>query len=482
MGPDLIRRVVEELAGELAGGIISRVRQPDERNVVLKVFTRGREKCLLVSAHHAYPRVHLTEQKYPSPPAPKRFCAYLRSRITDARINEISQVPGERIVNIEIEKRSDEGFRRYTLTIELTGKSSNVILLDEAGVVEDALRYFPAESSVRGVEPGVRLEPLPPREGVARESLPEKPEGLSWGEFLDAYYGALLEKDSSVSRRNQLRRLIRQADRRVERKLKNLYDDRRKAEGDLRLRLYGELLSQNPGRVKRGMTGVELIDYTRVPPEAVNVPLDGSLTPRENVERYFKKAKKAKVALGLLEKRIPATEDELDYINSLEYEWENIETEEDMDELTEELVSGGYLKAPSGKTAAEREAGEGEPIRRFTSTEGFTVLCGKSARGNDLIVKKHMKENDLWFHAANIPGSHVLIKAAGKKVTEKTVTEAASIAAYYSKARDTKKAEVLYAEAKYVKKPRGARPGAVTVKEYKTMVVEPRIVIDESRG
>jgi len=343
--------------------------------------------------------------------------------------------------------------------------------------VLDALRYFPLEASARVVQPGVLLKPLPPREGVSMEGLPEKEEGLTWNGFVEKHYAGLIEGDSYSSRQNRLRRAIKDAEMRLERKLKNLYGDRETAGEELNFQKYGELLVSNLGGVKRGAGFAELVDYTLVPPEKVKIPLDGSLTPRENADRYFKKSRKARTALGLLEKRVPETEEELDYINSLMYEWENLRTEEDLEELAGELLSGGYLKAPAEISRAARPEA-GEPIRRFSTSDGFVVLCGKSSRGNDLIVKKHMKEGDIWLHAANIPGSHVLVKAAGKEVTDRAVLEAAELAAFYSKARDAKKAEVIFTEARNIKKPRGAKPGMVVVREYKTIIAGPK-VLDE---
>jgi len=112
----------------------------------------------------------------------------------------------------------------------------------------------------------------------------------------------------------------------------------------------------------------------------------------------------------------------------------------------------------------------------MTSSEGFEMLCGKSGAGNDLIVRRYASDDDIWLHASGVPGSHVLIKVAGRagNLTVRTIEEAASIAAWHSKNRNAKKAEVVYTEARHVKKPRGARPGMVTVKEYRTIMVEPR--------
>ena len=129
------------------------------------------------------------------------------------------------------------------------------------------------------------------------------------------------------------------------------------------------------------------------------------------------------------------------------------------------------------ETRAVKTQEKAEPIRRFVSSEGFEILCGRSGLGNDQLISKYASGEDIWFHVKDSPGSHALIKVAGKKqaLTVKTIEEAASIAAFYSKSKESGKAEVIYTEAKNVKKPKGAKPGMVTVKEYKCVVVRPGV-------
>jgi predicted ribosome quality control (RQC) complex YloA/Tae2 family protein len=264
MGPELIKNVVKELDEHLRSGIIKKVFQPGARDVYLMVFVRGRQELFLISTNPKFSRIHLAKTRPESPPTPKRFCAFLRSRITNARIEEITHVEGERIVRIGL-KKSPESF---TLLAELTGKSSNIILLDEEGTVLDALRYFPVEGSVRVVVPGICLEPLPPIKGAAgerEEPAVPKEEGLSWNEAAENYYAALIQKEERDRERNRLRRSIKEAEKRLTRKLENLFNDKKKSEGNLRKSRLGELLVANFGKLKRGLTEIEVEDYYQTP-------------------------------------------------------------------------------------------------------------------------------------------------------------------------------------------------------------------------
>lgn len=502
MGPALLKLVIDELGALLTGGIISKIHQPDDKEIILKVFTRGADLRLLISAHHSLARLHLTRREFENPPTPPlegvqpRFCAFLRSRITNARITCITAEPGQRIARIGLSKHADGVDETFTLIAELTGKSANIILTDGDGIVLDSLKYFQPESSQRAVIPGLKLAPLAPRPapaGFKRGTTPfeEEPpfkgvkppqeEGVTWNRAVDQRYSELLDEEAAGLRRSRLRRAINDAAKKLKRKIENLNNDKRHAEENLGAEMLGQLVAQNLGRIQRGDAECTAVNYAVEPPEEVKIPLDPKLGPKENLEKFFKRSKKAKAALSLLRDRLPQTGRELDYIAELEYEWENATTPEGLRALEDELMNEGYLKKPpdagrktKDKTKPEEE--QAEPVRRFTSSDGFEMLCGKSAAGNDLIVKRHASGADIWFHAEGVPGSHVLIKTAGraKDVTKKTIEEAAGLAAWHSKAQAAAKAAVVYTEARNVRKPRGAKPGMVTLKEYRTIVVKPR--------
>lgn len=479
MGPLLLKNIIDELNEELKGGIVSKIHQSDERNILLKIFIRGRDYKLLISAHHRFARMHLTEREFKNPSSPLRFCAYLRSRITNARVEGFTQVDNERIARVLFKKKEDDSFETFTLVCEFTGKSSNLILVDEREVVLDALKYFPPELSFRTVSPGSRLEPLPPTAHEHRDEAVEKAPGETWNQAADRFYSALLDEESFRAAKQNIKKGISDAEKRLRKKLENLNNDKKRAEAELDHYKLGELLTYNLHLIKKGMKEAGVIDYTVDPPATVTVRLDEKLSPRENAEKYFKRAKKAKVALGLLKGRLPAVEEELEYMEELKYEWEEAKSLEDFEDVRHQLARGGYIKVM--EKIIEKTAERAEPVRRYTSSEGFEILCGKSGAGNDLIVQKLSSNEDIWFHVHHLPGSHVLIKVAGraKELTKKTIEEAAGLAAYYSKAQNAGKVEVIYSEARNVKKPRGAKPGLVTVKEYKSILVKPRLMEEE---
>jgi predicted ribosome quality control (RQC) complex YloA/Tae2 family protein len=504
MNEDLIEKIADELNEALAGGLVSRIDQPGPRCIVLRVFSHGQTKRLLVSASAPNERIHLTDKKTPNPARPPRFCALLRSRIKNARIINIRKLPGERIVEIDLQKKTVHGeaerLRAFTLRVELTGRSSNIILLDDKGLVVDALRYFRPGVSPRAVMPGLPLAALGPRKDEPRKGVAAKAQGPralqkekdeSWNDFAARYYESLTGDEAVTAYRRDLRRALTRAIKKTRRKIDNLEADRRKAEASKDLGRFGELILPNMGRIKRGAREARVMDYTAVPPVEVSIPLDERLGPRENAEKYFRKAKKARRALEMLAGRIPATRAELEELLSLDSRLERAATIEDLFTLEEALVKAGYMRPEQGRAGDGAPASDGgrtprkpgSPIRKFRSSEGLTVLLGRNARGNDEIVRKEASKGDVWLHAKDAAGSHVLIKTGGRDISRHgaTLREAAALAAWHSKARAQDKAEVIYTDIKHVTKPPGARPGMVQVREFKTMLVRPEERLKEKK-
>jgi len=481
MRADLIEKVVEELNASITGGIVSKIFQPEARSIILRIFLRGRQESLLLSANAPNERLYLTAKKMVNPMRPPRFCALLRSRVGNALIRDIKKVPGERIVEIALEKKCDGGRRKFCLRVELTGRSANIILLNDKGIIEDALRHFRPEVSPRAVLPGIFLTALPARDeachavGETEETLSHREEGESWNEFLDRSYSELTGDEGFSSYRSELKKAVDRALKRAKKKIKNLHEDQEKAEANLEAFHLGELILPNMGQIKRGAAEALLMDYTVVPPLEVRVALDEKIGPRENAERYFKKSKKARRALEILADRIPESEAEREYVEELGYELENAETVEELSEIEAALIKGRYLRRQEGREKGETRKSAASPVKRKKSSEGILMLLGKNARGNDQIVKKESSRGDIWLHAKDVAGSHVLIKTGGRAIADypSTLREAAALAAWNSKARSEKKAEVLYTDVKHVTKPPHAKPGQVLVREFKVILVEP---------
>jgi predicted ribosome quality control (RQC) complex YloA/Tae2 family protein len=206
---------------------------------------------------------------------------------------------------------------------------------------------------------------------------------------------------------------------------------------------------------------------------SMRVVLDPKLTPAQNAARYFDKAKHARNAYDATERRESAVKRELALLEKLQLHLDSCLTKEHLKEFREEyqkdLIELKLIKP--GKSREEI------PFRVFTVTGGFQVWAGKSSENNELLTMKHAKPNDLWFHARGGSGSHVVLKVGSSKISpsKQAITEAAGVAAYYSKMRKATMVPVAYCERKYVKKPKGAPAGTVTLMREKTIFVEPAL-------
>ncbi len=236
------------------------------------------------------------------------------------------------------------------------------------------------------------------------------------------------------------------------------------------LRLFGELITANIYSIKKGMTTAELPNFYSENYETISIPLDGNKTPSENAQKYFKAYNKAKRTFDALQEQILSNNDELEYLEGVLTSVGNCTNEQDIKEIRQELRDNGYIKkikGSKGKTSQKKS----KPLH-FISSDGYDIYVGKNNYQNDELTLKFAKPKDIWLHTKKIPGSHVIVVYKGETFPDTTLTEAAMLAAYYSKAQGSPMVPVDYTEKKNVKKPNGAKPGMVIYETNKTAYVD----------
>ncbi len=503
MNPKMLEYIVDELNVYIGGSIISKIHQPEDKTLILKLFGRGSDKNLLISTDQTYSRMYLTTEKFENPPRPPRFCAYLRSKITNAKIESViqvkGQISGERIAEIRL---TNVGDSRETakLVIELTGKSGNVILTDKNDITMDALKYYDVKKNKDGddrgfghepearhtidkrvVMPGIKLEPLNTETTKESDKYVFERAGDSWNESAEIYYNELVGNKEFEDEKRTIATVTRGAIKRAKRKEKNIKEEIKKHKETIKYD-DGELLVANFHLLKKGMTEVEVDDYRKTSPVRLTIKLDSKKNPQDNIDSFFKKIKKARMSLTHLDKRVVNAEGDRKYLEETLFEIDNIDTIEDLSDIREALTGMDVIKSEGLRTKGEikrTDKNKTDPVRVFQTTEGFQMLCGKNSKGNDMLVKKYGKKGDLWFHANNSPGSHVLLKhhkgMKDKSKLDKSILQCAALAAYYSKQRNNTKVEVIYTDIKNVNKPKGAKPGQVLVSTFKSALVKPQL-------
>lgn len=557
---------MNELNKRLAGGKIDKIQQTDKEELLLMVRSLGQTYRLLINASAADNRVQLTELKKQAPSEAPMFCMLLRKRIAGGKIVRFEQERLDRVLKISIETYNDLGdLSVFALYCELMGKHSNIILVNEKGVIVDAIKHVGlGMSSVRFVMPGLEysappaqdkqdpskasvddfsmamcmvgmsiakalsnaffgLSPAVAAQLVARytdktectqlseaerEELASRLVGFyadmahdkekasavlnalgeteavypfaisgsgiklydSIGEALDSLYINSDRREWAKRHGTSARKVLQNNIERCEKKLA-LYADALNSEEQMeKCRLYGELLTANLHSLKSGTDTAAVDNYYADPVECIAIPLDRQLTPGENAQRYYKKYQKLKAARDMA---IVQREQTLSELNYLEGQLDNLTkctAENELSELIEELKEQGYIKRDKGGKKKMKLAAS-KPMH-FVSSTGADIYVGKNNRQNDELTLRFASPNDIWMHAKNIPGSHVIVKGASEQDTA-TMTEAALLAAYYSRARGSENVAVDYTPRKYVKKPAGAKPGMVIYTTNKTAYVTP---------
>lgn len=557
---------MNELNKRLAGGKIDKIQQTDKEELLLMVRSLGQTYRLLINASAADNRVQLTELKKQAPSEAPMFCMLLRKRIAGGKIVRFEQERLDRVLKISIETYNDLGdLSVFALYCELMGKHSNIILVNEKGVIVDAIKHVGlGMSSVRFVMPGLEysappaqdkqdpskasaddfsmamcmvgmsiakalsnaffgLSPAVAAQLVARytdktectqlseaerEELASRLVGFyadmaqgkekasavlnalgeteavypfaiagggiklydSIGEALDSLYINSDRREWAKRHGASARKVLQNNIERCEKKLA-LYADALNSEEQMeKCRLYGELLTANLHSLKSGTDTAAVDNYYADPVGRIAIPLDRQLTPGENAQRYYKKYQKLKAARDMA---IVQREQTLSELNYLEGQLDNLTkctAENELSELIEELKEQGYIKRDKGGKKKMKLAAS-KPMH-FVSSTGADIYVGKNNRQNDELTLRFASPNDIWMHTKNIPGSHVIVKGANEQDTA-AMTEAALLAAYYSRARGSENVAVDYTPRKYVKKPAGAKPGMVIYTTNKTAYVTP---------
>lgn len=292
----------------------------------------------------------------------------------------------------------------------------------------------------------------------------------SFSSLLDAFYAAR-DKDERMRQKTQaLRKLLTNLQNRTARKLALQRKELEGTKDREQLRRRGDIVTSNLHAITRGQARLRAVDFYDPEMKEIEIPLNPALSPQQNAAKFYKDYQKAKTAERVLREQIEKGETELDYVQSVLETLARAESERDVQAIRQELSDGGYLRE---KTAKKRMKLPPAKPMRFVSSDGYTIYVGRNNQQNDLLTLKLAEKGDLWLHAQKIHGSHVIIACSGQTPPDETVTEAMTLAAYYSQSRDGQNVPVDYTRVKNVKKPTGAKPGMVIYDHYATGYVTP---------
>ncbi|MDO4483608.1 MAG: NFACT RNA binding domain-containing protein [Clostridia bacterium] len=274
---------------------------------------------------------------------------------------------------------------------------------------------------------------------------------------LDRYFGSRDRQDRINQRSASMVRLLKGQIDRCEKKLALQEEELASADRMEEYRIMGELINANLYQLKKGQTEAQLYNYYDENGGTMTVPLDVRLSPAQNAQKYFKKYQKARSARQTAAEQKEKTLKELNYLESMLLDVGKCVGESELEEIRQELVRTGYMKRTTNRRQ-QRALPQSKPYR-YVSSDGIDILVGKNAVQNDRLTTG-ARPNEMWLHAKDMPGSHVIIRCE-ENIPEQTLKEAAILAAWYSKGQRSSMVPIDYTLRRYVKKPSGAAPGFV---------------------
>ena len=287
---------------------------------------------------------------------------------------------------------------------------------------------------------------------------------------VDYFYDERDTRDRMRVKTQSLNKLLVNLRDRTARKLQKQQTELARCADREQLRIRGDLLQANLYRIERGAQFADVENYYDPEGKTLRITLNPAMSPAANAQKYYKEYQKEKNAEIYLAEQIEKGTAELEYFESVIDEVSRAQTERELSQIREELEQQGYLRKPSGKRPKQSAL----PFLEFESTDGFKILVGRNNLQNDKLTLKTAAKNDMWLHTKDIHGSHVIIRADGREISDEAIMQAASLAAYHSKAQNSSKVPVDFTLVKHVSKPNGAKPGMVIYVNNRTVYVTPK--------
>ncbi|WP_314626609.1 NFACT RNA binding domain-containing protein [uncultured Selenomonas sp.] len=562
--------LVQELRDALTGGRIDKITQPSKASVFLSIRQPGRNHLLHIAASPQASAVFLAQRPPENPAEPPLFCMVLRKQLEGSRIADIRQHALDRIIVFDFDSLAAGGkIVTKTLIVELIGKYSNIILVQDGRIIDALRKVGSANSRTRLILPAREYAPPPAQEKLdlrttapaavidrliqepaatlfkgllnsclgfgpasAREvifsaGLPEKMlcadldakdkdaliqalaevsaacteeeaapcliidrnnKVLATAPFPLHYLSpehatlsfptisAMLEKATLLAgaytppEKDRLKKFVKTELSRAENKLDVLKEELRQAENAEDYKIRGDNLMTYAHLFQDHEDASLTVDdiYSETG-EKITLKLDQRLTLSQNMQAFYHKYDKLKRAQKLLDEQIALCSENIRYLASVETSLAASSALSEIEEIKEELIESGFLKEGKKKKRQDKPSA---PFQ-FMTEDGKSILVGKNKYQNYRLTFRTAAPDDLWLHAKDIPGSHVILRLSGEEPSEESLHHAAILAAHFSKAQDSSNVPVDYTYRRYVKKPSGSRPGFVIFTHQKTLYVTP---------
>jgi len=469
---ETLKQIVEELVAVLPGRFLGRIFQLSATSVAID-FGLHANSYLFVDVDPAAPRLYLIKrssrelQKASTSPSP--FAQATRTMLAGAKLLSITKDSGERVVRLSFSVTDELGDSQTAgLIAQLTGRAANLFLLNSAGEVAQALRPPKGEGQQIGTPyraPGLQAKTLSEEPLLARGKSP------TLSEALDEYYRRLETERAFDSLSASLVAKLKKEVTRREKLRENLENDlvaHGKPEEHKRL---GDLLLANIMTAEREGNKLRLKDYYAEGAPTIEIVLDENESIQEGASKLFSRYTRAKRAVEEIGRRLIQLDRELEELKGRQIE------------LNKAVAAGDPLavarfadqkEKPKSVGRKEKAPADMKGMRRYRSSDGYEVIVGRSARDNDTLTFRLARPHDLWLHAGDYPGSHVIVRNSGRgEIPHRTIIEAAQLAAKFSQASKDSKVTIHYTQRKFISKPKGAASGLVRISSFRSITVNP---------
>ena len=529
----MMSRVVTNLKTSLNRGRINKIYQISQNELLFHIRSASENKKLLILIHPMYARLQLTDLSFPTQPTPSALTMLLRKHLEGAFVESIEQIQLDRIIVITMIGTNEfKDTVKYKMYIEIMGKHSNVVVTHENGKIIDCLKRISLSMNTQRIlQPGATYEFPPMTEKanpfidayiptdnltktyqgfspeLSREVLYRLDNGEDFGDImkqiqqslflyihkldnkeyfhclplthlqcpynqyelfegLDKHYDLIDQKDRIKQQTSDLSKYIDNEYQKNITKLNKLEKDLFDSQNNDEYRIKGDLLFANLHLIQKGQKDVIVENY--YDGSQMIIELDERYDGKTNANKYYAKYQKSKNALHHLNEQIELTKEEISYFDSLKTMMENASYYDAL-EIKEELENLGYLRKKITKQVHRQK--KKLHIETYTTKDNVTIYVGKNNLQNDYLTFKMASKNDIWFHVKDMPGSHVVVHS--EELDEYTIRLASTMAAYFSKGKNSSSVPVNYTQVKTLKKPSNAKPGQVILNHYSTIYIDP---------
>ncbi len=455
--------ILDEL--KLDGSLIQKIRQPDFKSLLLDLYKPGNAFPLLINLTQGNVRLHRLTGNNPGKVVLQRFAQFLRSRINGGRIVSAVQLNNDRIIRFTVLNGSEETL----IYIRLWGGASNIIATDSSHNILDAFYRRPRQNEISG---GIYF---PEENSVTKSSNPgnfeirEYDKNKSFNEFIEKVYSSIESDKELETLRSRVEGILNSRETHFESLLSGLKEKADNYENYEKYREQAELVKANIYKINQGDKFLETENYFNNN-NLVKISLNPTLSPGENSEQFFIKYKKAKSGLENIRQEITNLENNLKQI------------QQERDSLFSPVPDNNAIlkfKEFIEKIPKQVQLKDKEKIPGLQFQSGnFTILAGRTAAENDLLLRKYVRGNDYWLHTRDYPGGYIFIKMVrGKSIPLETLLDAGNLALFFSKAKRSGKADLYYTQVKHLRRAKDSKKGTVLPTHEKNI----SIIMDQNR-